>query len=433
MYGLELMIGKKIHQIWQSFLQDNLFRNSIYLMLTTVLMGGFGFFFWIICTHIFTPEQIGLGTTLISAMTLISFISLLGFNSTFVRFLPNSQTRNEEINTGFTLVMLTAGITTIVYIFFIPIFTPQLEFLHENLWYSLSFIIIVILTSINSLTDSIFIAYRKAQYNLLTDGIIISITKLILPLLFVSIGAYGIFMASGLATTIGMLASTLFLIFKFNYRPQIKIDTLIINKLFHYSFTNYIANLLAITPTLILPIIIINHLGASAAGYYYLAFMVINLLYTISASISQSLFAEGSYGDSMLRSLFKRSVIILVAILVPSGIILTIFGPLVLNFFGKSYSAGGSSVMIILTIAGPAVAGYNLGTALLRIRRQIYSLLTINVLYATSIILLTIYWVDKGLVWVAIAWTIGNTVAAILAFLSIFLYRQNPTTIELNK
>lgn len=135
----------------------------------------------------------------------------------------------------------------------------------------------------------------------------------------------------------------------------------------------------------------------------------------------------------MLRSLFKRSVIILVAILVPSGIILTIFGPLVLNFFGKSYSAGGSSVMIILTIAGPAVAGYNLGTALLRIRRQIYSLLTINVLYATSIILLTIYWVDKGLVWVAIAWTIGNTVAAILAFLSIFLYRQNPTTIELNK
>src|ERR1019366_5408175 len=104
------MILGSIRRLWQHFLNDNLFRNSIYLMLNTAIQAAFGFFFWLIATHIFTPADIGVGTTLISAMMLISFVSLLGFNSTFVRILPNSNNRNNEINTGSILVISAAAI-----------------------------------------------------------------------------------------------------------------------------------------------------------------------------------------------------------------------------------------------------------------------------------------------------------------------------------
>lgn len=417
----------KAQKIFNDFLSDNLFRNSVYLMLTTGVMGLFGFCFWIICTKIFTPEEIGVGTTLISAMSLISLMSLLGFNSTFVRFLPTSQDRNAEINTGAILVMCAAAIIATGYTILIPYITPNLGVIDDSLWYSIGFIIMVTLASINSLTDSIFIAYRSAQYSLLTNGIIVSLTKLALPMLFTGIGAYGVFASSGLAASIGMIASIFFLMRQFGYKPELRINQAILKKVFHYSFTNYIANLLNIAPSLILPIIIINHLGASAAGYYYLAFMIINLLYTVSTSVSQSLFAEGSYGGNTLRHLVKKSVIFSGTIMLPGALLLAFFGPFVLEFFGKSYSAGGSEVIIILAITSPIVALYSMGSTLLRIRHQMYSLIVTNIIYALTISLLTLYWVDKGLVWVAIAWTVGNFIAALMAFIFIFIYRKSPT------
>lgn len=396
-------------------------------MMTTVIMGLFGFFFWIICTHIYSPDQIGLGTTLISAMSLISYISLLGINTTFVRFLPNSQNRNNEINTGTLLVTGAATLIAIMYILMIPFITPKLDIVQQNLWYSALFVLIVVFATINSLTDSIFIAYRSAHFHLLTNGFISSSTKLLLPVLLAGLGAYGVFSSVGLASSIGVMAGFTILFFKFNYRPRLQIDIGVLRKVFRYSFTNYLTNLINIIPTLILPIIIIDRLGAAAAGYYYLAFMIINLLYTVSSSVSQSLFAEGSYAESVLYNLIKRSLVILVMIMVPAGVVLALFGPWVLNIFGKSYSAGGSDVIVILAIAAPAVAAFSLGNTILRIRHQMYSLFAISIVYTVTISTLTLLWVDNGLVWIATAWAIGNLVAGVCAFVSIYMNRHAPT------
>lgn len=416
------MIMRSFQRLWEHFLNDDLFRNSIYLMATTLVMSALGFFFWLICAHIFTPGQIGVGTALISAMTLISFMSLLGFNSTFVRILPNSQDRDKEINTGSTLVISTAAILAIVYVWLVPFIAPKLGIIHENFWYAAGFVIAVSLSSINSLTDSIFIAYRSAQYNLITDGFITSGVKLFLPLIFIGLGAYGVFAAAGLGVSMGMVASILFLVIKFNYKPQIRIDILTLKKVFNYSFANYIANFLNIVPTLILPIIVIDHLGAPTAAYYYLAFTVIGLLNAIGISISQSLFAEGSRDEFALRSLVKKSAITLVVIMIPAAFIFAIFGPFILGFFGKSYSEGGAGVIVLLALAAPITAAYAFGTVLLRIAHQVYSLVLVNIVYAAIISGLAFLWVDKGLSWVAIAWIVGNLIATILAF---FFIGQN--------
>lgn len=392
-------------------------------MLSTGLMGALGFFFWLICTHIFSPDQIGVGTALISAMGLISTIGLLGFNATFVRILPTSTNRDNEINTGSLLVIGASALIAALYILLIPFIAPSLDIVHHSFWYAAGFIVMVALASINSLTDSIFIAYRAAQYALITDGVITAGTKLLLPVLFVGLGAYGVFASAGLAASIGMIASVLYLVFTFGYKPKIKIDKATLKSVFHYSFTNYIANLLSMAPSLVLPIIVLDHLGAAAAGYYYLSFMIINLLYTVSISVSQSLFAEGSYSEGSLRDLFKRSTILVVAIMIPASILLILFGPFVLSFFGKSYSAGGSAVIVLLALSAPIVAISNIGSALLKITKQVYSLVIVTTASAVLVIGLSWMWIGRGLVWVAIAWIIGSSAGAILSFLFI-LYRH---------
>jgi O-antigen/teichoic acid export membrane protein len=394
-------------------------------MLNTGVQAALGFVFWIICAHLFLPEQIGVATSLISAMTLISYASALGFNSTFTRFLPTSKNRDNEINTGVLLVISAAVIISFVYVIAVPYATPALSIIQKNIWYALGFVGMVAFAAINLLTDSIFIAYRAARYNLLIDGGIQGIIKIFLPFIFVGLGAYGIFTASGSAAVIAMIASIIFLALNFNFRPRLKIDLPTVRNVFRYAFTNYIANLLNIAPTLILPLIVIDYLGSADAGYYYLAFAVANLLYAIATSVSSSLFAEGSYGEVALEKLVKRSVLIIVAIMVPLGFLLASLGPIILQVFGKSYSTGGAQVIVILALAAPAYAAYMLGNAILRIKNQLSSIITVNLIYFFAIGGVALVWARHGLAWIALAWLVGNLIAGVVAFFLAFARRSN--------
>jgi len=94
-------------------------------------------------------------------MNVMAYISLLGVNSTFIRFLPRSKTRNQQINTGLILVILASIIVAAAFAIFAPLyFAPKLNVLHTNLAFGLTFVVLCIGNSVNLVTDSIFIAYR---------------------------------------------------------------------------------------------------------------------------------------------------------------------------------------------------------------------------------------------------------------------------------
>jgi len=393
---------------------DSLVRNSFYLMLSTGIMAVLGFIFWLISARIFSPEDIGIATTLISAMNLISYIGLLGFNSTFIRMLPTSKNRSTEMNTGLLLSTGAAIIVAAGYVLLVPIIAPKLGLVHDNFLYAIGFIIMAALASVNLLTDSIFIALRAAKYNLLIDGIVMSITKLALPFVFVGLGAYGLFAAAGAAAVVALVLSVFFLIKHFGYRPQLSIDTTTLQGVVKYSFASYLANLLNIAPTLVLPLVIINHLGAAAAGYYYLAFMVANLLYTVVYAVSQSLFAEGSYADRGLRDLMKRSSLVIAAIMIP-GVTIIYFGAhLMLTIYGHSYVQA-TPLLQTFAIAGPMVAIYTIANVLLRITKQTWAIIIVNVVYMTAISGFAEAWANRGLVWIGYAWLLGQMLASVVA------------------
>jgi len=52
-------------------LNDPLYRNSLFMAFTSVFNAGCGFFFWMIAARLYTVEQVGLATALISALGLV--------------------------------------------------------------------------------------------------------------------------------------------------------------------------------------------------------------------------------------------------------------------------------------------------------------------------------------------------------------------------
>jgi O-antigen/teichoic acid export membrane protein len=369
----------------------------------------------LIAAHLYTPYEVGLAATLISSMSFIAYLSLLGFNSTFIRFLPKSLSRDEQIDTGLALVALAAVVVGGLFVLGAPHFAPKLGLLHHPL-YGLGFIVLCIGASINLVTDSIFIAYRSAGYNLLIDGFIGSSSQLVLVAGLIGLGAYGIYAAQGSASAVAMIMSIFFLIRRFNYQPAFKIRRNIIAKVRRYSLGNYAGNIFSILPTILVPIIILNKLGSASAGYFYLAFMMANMLFTIAYAVAQSLFAEGSYEEQQLWPLVKRATILLAALIIPASIGLAVAGPYILNIFGRTYGQHSHQVIIILAAAGPFTAACAVGTVALRITKRIKSIVMINLSYAFIICGLALVWASKGLAWVGAAWLIGQALCAFLIF-----------------
>ena len=89
-------IKKRLRKI----IKNTLLMNAFYLMISTFILGLSGFVFWALVTKTFDAAAVGLATTLLSVSGLLSLLGLAGFETTFIRFLPESNRKNDYINTG---------------------------------------------------------------------------------------------------------------------------------------------------------------------------------------------------------------------------------------------------------------------------------------------------------------------------------------------
>jgi O-antigen/teichoic acid export membrane protein len=406
---------KAISKFYNLLVKDSLYRNAIYLMLSIGVMAVLGFLFWIINARLYSAEQVGIGTTLISVMTLISSFSILGLDNGIIRYLPASERKNAKINTSFTSVALMSILTSAIYLIFLKTFSPKLLFVRENIIFSLLFVVFIVFTSLNTISENVFIAYRSSKY-VLIKNIIFSIIKLILPFALIVLGTYGIFMSVGIAVTIAFAISLIFLIRKYSYsfRPTINKD--IVKTMIKFSLGNYTSGFIGGLPAMVLPILITNIIGAKYSAYFYMDMMIASLLFVIPMATSQSLFAEGSYSESELKIHLKKAIKIITIIIIPAIIIVVFLGKYILLAFGKSYSNEGIQFLRLLSLSSIFVSFNYVFETILRIKHRIKELIYINFIKAISILGLSYLLLAKGLYGIGFAWIIGQGLASLIYF-----------------
>ena len=138
-------------------------KNSLYLLVGSLATAGFGFVFWIIAARLFDAPTVGVATVLVSLSTLISLLSLAGFDSSFVRFLPKSQHKNEYINSGIIVSTLLSIVLSGIFLTFTYFTTPDLRSIVGDPFIILLFTLLTVASSLNLLTTSIFLAIREAR------------------------------------------------------------------------------------------------------------------------------------------------------------------------------------------------------------------------------------------------------------------------------
>ena len=409
-----------IKKVFNHLHQDLLYRNSIYYMSSTFVLGGFGFIFWIIAAKFFNSYDIGIATALISVMALITSLSSLGLNIGLIKYLPQSERKNNLINSSLVVVTIATVIVSAGFLIGLNIFSPKLLFLRSNLFYISSFIIFMIFASLNTLLDSIFIAYRGAG-NVLFKNTFLGIIKLLLPIGLVFLGAYGIFSSVALSTLIASLIGFIILSKKFSYTFNPKVNKEAVEKMGIFSAGNYIAGFLYQAPTLLLPIVILNRLGSNYAAYFYIVSMILNFLIIIPLATTQVLLAEGSYSEEGLSRHIKKATLAIFSLLTPAVIILFFFGNYILNIFGKEFAQESYRFLQIMSISIFFISIILIGNGILRIKHKIKLLIILNLFGACIILALSFLFLQKGLYGIGIGWLIGQ---AIISFLFLFSTRK---------
>lgn len=381
--------------------------NSIYMMAGTAMVSGSGFFLWMIAARLYTDAQVGLATSLVAVIGFIMSLSILGFNYSIIRFLPKSRNKNRLLSTSILIVGLASALCAVLFLRFLPLISPQHAFMQQNPLMLFAFLFFAVAVAIDFATEAIFLALRQGKY-IFIKNIGTLFLKLILPVLFVPFGAFGLFMAWAIAISSAVVISGIVLVKKFAFAFKPSFKKINLKQLMKFSFTNYIVSLTGIAPALILPVVIANTINAESAAYFYISFMIANLLYTIPYAVTQSLFAEGAYDEKKLLVSIKNAGMLISVILLPGILFLLLFGNFILLFFGKSYSTEGVRFLQLLAIAGIPMSLNFIGLTILNIHKKMKPLLSINMAGAAVILLLAFLLRDYALTGIGIAWLMGN-------------------------
>ena len=273
------------------------------------------------------------------------------------------------------------------------------------------FLIVLATNSVTLLTGISFVAIRKAGFQFLQSLLVGSRILFLIPLIV--LGAIGIFGAVGISFALALLLA-LILLARSGIKFLLAIDRGFLNDAFHFSAGNCLAGIFMAAPDMILPIMVLNTLGAEQAAYYFIAYAIASLLFIIPNAISTSLFVEGSHGEALKRTAVK-SLFTIFSLLIPAAVILYVCGGWVLSVIGVEYAAGGLEVLQVMVVASLFVGMNRVYFSIKRIQKAVKELVLLGgVIGGLLVGLGYVFMLMFGVVGVGYAWVVSYGVGGVL-------------------
>ncbi len=410
---MNIFVPRSVHDV-RLLLTDPLYKNSIYILGYNVMGVVFSFLFWVVAARLYPKEDVGVATALLASTGLLILLTRFGLDQSIIRFFPDGN-KDKILSTSVIVSTAFALLFGVVYIMGTDLWSPELQILKL---YPLVFLGILGIESVTHYVGLSFLAVRKSEYTFIRNLFAGSRILFLFPLAFGA--ALGIFTSYGLAILLSFLVSLIFLA-HLGIKPA-RIDRPFLRESFQYSSGTYVAGLLALLPPQILPILVLNVLGASQAADYYIAFTMTSVLFLIPQSVTMSHFVEGSHGES-LKTITLKSLAVMFAALTPAIILLYFFGGFFLSLLGKSYVEGLDLLQVML-MSSFFVAFQQTYLSIKKIQKDIRELIVISgITFVLLVGLSYIFMLQYGIVGIGYAWVLGYGILALI--IAIQIQRSN--------
>ena len=258
-----------------------------------------------------------------------------------------------------------------------------------------------------TLQNFVFIAYRSAGYSLILGAI--SSVRLLVMILLINFSVAGIVSSFGISFLLAFLIGIVF-VYRINpeYRPIPSLRKNVVKNIISLSFGNYIANNLATLPRMILPILLVNVMTPEMSAYFFISWMIANLLFSVAYFTGDSLLAEISHDPQELRHQVIKAAKLIFAILIPANIVLFFFGSQLLSLFGVQYAEEGLHLLWMLAFSSIPLAINELFVVICLLDKSVRPMIFIRIIIAAVTIgggyfLIGLYGLNAfGLTWLSI-------------------------------
>ena len=387
MEGTPGRVQKLAGRLWGEA-KGPLYRNAFFIMLSSVIGIGLGFFFWVVFYRVYRPADAGYGLTLLQTVTFLSGFAHLGLGVGIIRFLPETDDRNALVNSCLSISGLLGGILALAFVLGAGLWTPELAFIQRPVY-----VVLIVLTgmaySFAPILDSTVVALRRADVAT-WRSVLFGLVKIPLPLVFVVWftgplgGRMGAYLSIAVAFGISVLATGFLFLPRVldGYFPRPRLSRRRVRPMFGFSVGNWVAGLIGSGSTLLLPLLIVRVLpaGAERAAYFYAAFTIAGLLWIIPGATMTSFLAEASQANARRARDERKAVLLSLALLVPGIAGMWFAAEIILELFnsGTGVSAiveAGITPLRILSFASIPVFLNGLFGTRVRIRKQVLPLI----------------------------------------------------------
>ena len=395
----------------KKYYREPLYRNSFAIMLNSVFGSFFGLLFWIVAARTMPSTTIGLATAAISAAALVFTLSRLGLDTGLTRFLPRSQDREALYSTVLFITLIFALAFTAVFLSVIGSVSPQLVFLRQG-GYLFVFLGYAAIYAIFSTQNNALVSLRRGDL-FLVQNLLFGIR---VPILFavVGLGVLGIFASYDIALLLTLVFGA-YVLYRYGLSFRFNANTTSLREIMTFSLGNYIAGIFVIIPVSVLPVLIVNTVGAQGSAYFYVAYSVAALLSAIPTAVSTSLFVEGSH-DMPMRENVVKSLKFVLLLLIPTLLFILVFGDKVLLLFNREYSEQAFGLLRLLAISSIFTIVPSIYITIKRIQKDVRMITYVS--FAISMLIVALGYVSLitvGLLGLGYVWIAANAIVSAVA------------------
>jgi O-antigen/teichoic acid export membrane protein len=412
--------------------RTSLFSNSLAIMVTTGANLLLGFAFWVIAARTTSVDAVGLTSAVISAMTLASTIGAIGVGSSLIQLLPKAKDTREWsriLNGGLGFAVGAGLVCGLALAIALPFATSSLATLHR-IPVALVFLLGVCVTALGDTSDRSFVASRATERMLVRNVAAGAIRCLLvlLPLTFLSDAntLYFAWVASVLLTM--PLAQRLIRGLRPGYRPLLGDAVHGAREIRRSVAGHHAISIGNMAPQYILPLLVTGILSTAQNAVYFATWRVAGAFFVISVAVATSLFAEISHDHAKLAQSARRSIKLIVALLIPGIAFFAIAGREVLGIMGHRYQDG-YALLMIFVIASLPDAVTNVYVSVLRAQRRfgIATLLTCG-MAALAVAFTAALLPPFGIIGAGIAWGGSQLAGCLLVAWDVWRRRDGRTS-----
>ncbi len=391
--------------------------GSAWLLGATLVVSFGSFVFWLLIARDVSAGEVGRATALFSATTFVCYLTSLGLPVAISRYASD---RNRDSATIFTWSVLLTVAASLIGVGAFAAVAPEsirrgLASLPAEVAWPVVFLLVAGL-SISLLVDIRLMALRRWS---LVFWRAVLIATIRLPFLLwvpqhggafhiyaVAVGGFGV---TAVAFLVPLARDD-----GFRLGPLPKRT----NRAARYAGVNYLGQLALQAPFFGVPFIVLVHVDAVENARFYLSWGVLTVVYICVQMIGQALLVEGGRGGADHRRQASVAMGAGLAVTTVATILSLGIGPLLARLYGPDYGPVATLLPILMAGTIPfAVTMTMLTTA--RIREHSGSTIAMALALAVAVLIPTILLTTRdGALGAAWGWTIGNTIAAVLAILA---------------